>query len=511
MATDNRRIAKNTIFLYFRMMVVMAVSLVTAGVTMRVLGSVNYGLYAVLGGIVAMFSFLNAALGSAVSRNITFEIGRGDEGRLRDVFNASLVVFVLLALLVVVLSETIGLWFFFNKMVIPEERLGAAFWVYQISVVSVLFTVTQIPYSSVLIAHENMKIYAYVSMADAVARLLIVYLLYVSPFDKLVTLASLHFAWSVCTISFYRLYCMRKYPETHLSMCRDRHLYKGILAYAGADLIGNLSCLAQGQGLNLLLNTFFGPVVNAARGVAYGLQGMTTQFSGGFMTAVVPQIIKAYAQSDFDGMWRLVKRSSCYSLYLIWLLALPAWLEGDFVLSLWLGEYPAHTLSFFHLIVVVCLIDISRRAIINVIHATGHVFLENVAVGSVLCLSFPVAYALLRMGYPPEAVFWCTIGAQIAGGVLEMFVLRRYHRYDIVSYFVGVYGRGTLVILVSSIVPCALYSRYMQPCVVRMILTGVLTTLSVSLSALWLGMGASDRRHLFDIIRRKMNWRWGAS
>jgi O-antigen/teichoic acid export membrane protein len=250
--------------------------------------------------------------------------------------------------------------------------------------------------------------------------------------------------------------------------------------------------------------------VNAARGIAYGLQGMTTRFSGGFMTAVVPQIIKSYANGDYNGMWRLVKRSSCFSVYLIWVLALPVWLEGDYVLKTWLGDYPEHALTFFHLIVIICLIDISRRAIINVIHATGHVFWENVIVGSILCLSFPFAYICLRLGYQPESVFWCTIASMVIGGIFEMFVLRHYHKYNIWRYVLEVYGRCVLVILVSSIIPSAIYSRYMEPCLLRIILTGVLTSFSIGVTALYLGMSRSDRLRLYEIFFNKAKTILGA-
>lgn len=506
MTINSSRIAKNTLLLYFRMFIVMGVSILTAGVTLRVLGKVDYGLYAVLGGIVVMFSFLNASLSSAVSRNITYELGRGNLQRMRSMFNVSLIVFAILALIIMLLSETIGLWFFYRKMVIPEDRMDVAFWVFQLSIINIPFIVTQIPYNAVLVAHENMKIYAYVSIADAVAKLLIIYALVVSPFDKLITLACLHFVWGVLTIAFYRIYCIRKYSETSLMFCRDWNIYKGILTYAGSDIIGNLSCMMQGQGLNLLLNTFFGPVVNAARGVAYGLQGMTTRFSSGFMTAVVPQIVKSYANGDYRGMWRLVQRSACFSVYLVWLLALPAWLEGDYVLKLWLGDYPEYTLTFFHLIVIICLIDISRRAIINVIHATGHIFWENVIVGSVLCLSFPVAYICLRMGYPPESVFWCTIISMVIGGFLEMFVLRYYHSYSIFSYVLNVYGRCILVIMLSSIIPFAIHACYMEPCFLRLILTGCMTTISVVISALYVGMSSIDRLRLYELTGNKMKF-----
>jgi len=482
----------------------MGVSLLTAGVTLRVLGKVDYGLNAVLGGVVAMFSFLNGSLAGAASRNITFEIGRGDWERVNKIFNVSLTVFLGLAAVVVLLSETVGLWFFYNKMVIPPERLNAAFWVLQLSIIGVPLSLSQVPYSAVLVAHENMKIYAYVSVADSFVRLGIIYALLVSPFDKLITLAGLSFAWSVVTIAFYRVYCIRRYAETQLRFCRDRSLYKAILQYAGADLIGNLSCLAQGQGFNLLLNTFFGPVVNAARGIAYGLQGMTTQFSGNFMVAVEPQITKSFAQGDLDGMWRLVKRCSCFSYYLVWMLALPACLEGDFVLRLWLGDYPEHTLSFFYLILVVCLLQTLKTPMVKVYHANGKLLLGNVTCGTILCLSFPVAYVCLRYGCPPESVFWCTIGSMVICNVLDWFNVYHYVKFDILGYAVPVYGRCILVTFISSIIPYFFYDRFLQPSILRMLLTGVITTISIGLTALYLGMCAADRRRLFEIAWQKV-------
>lgn len=472
---------------------------------MRVLGKVDYGLNAVLGGVVAMFSFLNGSLAGAASRNITFEIGRGDWDRVNKIFNVSLAVFLALAAVVVLLSETVGLWFFYNKMIIPPERLNVSFWVLQLSIIGVPIALSQVPYSAVLVAHENMKIYAYVSVADAIVRLGIIYALYISPFDKLLTLAALGFSWSVVTVAFYRLYCIRRYAETKLHFCHDKELYKSIVQYAGADLIGNLSALAQGQGFNLLLNTFFGPVVNAARGIAYGLQGVTTQFSGNFMVAVEPQIIKSFAQGDLDGMWRLVRRCSCFSYYLVWMLALPACLEGDYVLRLWLGDYPEHTLSFFHLILVVCMLQTLKTPIVKVIHANGRLLLGNVTVGTVLCLSFPVAYCCLRVGCSPESVFWCTIGSMVLGNVIDWLVLYHYVKYDILGYVVPVYGRCIIVTLVSSVVPYYLFDRFLQPSFLRMILTGGLTTISVVLAALCFGMCVADRRRLLEIVRQRMN------
>ncbi|MBQ8124297.1 MAG: multidrug transporter [Kiritimatiellae bacterium] len=504
MGVDNRRIAKNTLMLYFRMFVVMGISLATAGVTLRVLGSVDYGINAVLGGIVAMFSFLNGSLSGAASRFITFELGRGDKDRLNHVFNASLVIHLALGVLIVILSETIGLWFFYNKMIIPAERVSAAFWVLQLSILTVPLSLTQVPYGAVIIAHENMTIFAYVSVADAVVRLLTIYLLLVSPFDKLITLAVLGTSWSVATMIFYRVYCKRKYDETRLRLCVDWKMYGEMFRFAGSDLIGCTSVLLQGQGVNMLLNTFFGPVINAARGIAYAVQGQTTQFSGNFMTAVRPQIIKSYAAGDTEGMWRLVKRSGCYSYYLIWILALPFLLEADYVLKLWLGSYPEHTLSFFRLILVACLIQSLKTPRSAVFHAIGKLFVPNMISGTILCMSFPLAYIALRTGCEPESVFHATNIVMICSEISGLVILKMYYNYSILDYIGTVYLRCIAVTIVSFVVPYFGYSIF-SPSFVRVLWTGMLTTLSVGLSALYIGIDKTERIKLFNVARRKIS------
>lgn len=505
MAIDNKRIAKNTFFLYVRMMFVMGVSLATAGITLRVLGEVDYGLNAVLGGIVAMFSFLNGALSGACSRYLTFELGKRDFSRLKEVFNAALVVHLGLAVAIVILSETIGLWFFYNKMVIPPERMNAAFWVLQLSILMVPMTLTQVPYSAAIIAHENMSIYAYTSIADVLARLGMLYLLCISPYDKLITLSVLSCAWSLAMILFYRVYCIRRYKETAIALCKDWALYRGMFAYAGSDLIGNVSVLAQGQGLNLLLNTFFGPVVNAARGIAYGVQGIVAQFSNNFMTAARPQIIKSYAEGDIDGMWRLVERSSWFSCYLLLLLALPIYLEADFLLKLWLGKYPDHTLSFLLLIIIHCMIQSVKAPRSTVFHATGHLLLSNVIIGSILCASFPMAYIALRLGGSPESVFWA---ANISIAITELvspFILVRFVKMDILKYMINVHGRCLLTVSVACVIPCVFYDKVFDQGFLRLIWTGVLSMVSIGFTVFLLGMDRASRNWLIHFIHSRLH------
>lgn len=491
-------------FLYFRMMLIMGVTLYTSRIILKNLGVEDYGIYNVVGGIVVMFTTLSGSLGSATSRYITFELGRKDYKRLNQVFNVALLIHIAIAIIVIALAETIGLWFFYEKMVIPAERLDAAFWVYQISIFTCFFTLTQVPYSATIIAHENMQIYAWVGIAEVVCKLIIVYLLVISPFDKLIYYAILQCLIQIGIIFFYRAYCAKKYKECTILIYKDKKLYREMFGYAGADLIGAISCLAQGQGLNLLLNVFFGPVVNAARAIAYQVQGAVTQFSNNFMTAVRPQIIKSYAEGQIEEMMKLVNNSSCFSFYLMWIISLPIMLETDYILSLWLGEYPEHTVVFLNLILVLCLIQTLKTPRTTVYHATGHIKLTNLVVGSILCAAFPLAYLFLKMGMGPESVFWAANISMAVSEIVSVFILKRYISYSISSYLMNVHGRCTFVAVVSFILPYLFFDKFMEPSFMRLIVTCLFTTISVGLTVLTIGMDKDMRCKLFHIAYKKL-------
>lgn len=502
--SDNRRIAKNTAFLYFRMLLVMGVNLYTSRVVLKVLGFEDYGLYNVVGGIVTMFTFLNGSLGSATSRYITFELGKKNYERLNKIFNTALVIHISIAFLIVLLAETIGLWFFYEKMTIPAGRLNAAFWVYQISILTCFFSLTQVPYNATIIAYEDMKIYAYVGMAEVCLKLAVVFLLMVSPIDRLVFYAMLLCLLQIGIMLFYRYYCNGHYPSCKIRMYKDKSLFKEMFSYAGSDLIGNISGLAQGQGLNILLNMFYGPTVNAARGIAYQVQGAITQFSNNFMTAVRPQIIKSYAEGNLDGMMRLVKQSSCFSFYLMWMISLPVCLEADYLLSLWLGKYPDHTVNFLILVIVLCLIQTIKTPRATIFHATGHIKWSNIIVGTILCAAFPLAYVALRLGGSPESVFWMANLTMFLSEFASVLVLKRYIDFSIAGYLSGVHGRCLLVAAVSFIAPYLLYDRWMDESFLRLLVTCLLTTVSVTFTSLYLGMDKHLRSRLIQIIKKKL-------
>lgn len=496
-----KRIANNTLFLYFRMLLIMGVNLYISRVLLRVLGVEDYGLYNVVGGIVSMFSFLNGSLGGATSRFITFELGRNDFTKLNAIFNVALLTHIALAIIIIILAETIGLWFFYEKMIIPEPRLIASFWVYQISILTCFFTLTQVPYDALIIAHENMKIYAYVSIVEVLLKLGVVYLLLISPIDRLIFYAILLFIVRIAVMVFYRCYCTR-YKESKLKLCLNKAFYKNMFSYAGSDLIGSAAALAQGQGLNLLLNVFFGPVVNAARAIAYQIQGAVTQFSNNFFTAVRPQIIKSYAEGNISGMMQLVKYSSWFSFYLLLILILPISFEINYILKLWLGEYPEHTVNFVKLVLVLCLIQSLKTPRTTVFHATGKLFLTNIVVGSIMCAVFPLAYCCLKLNFPPESVFVCANITMIIAEVASTFILRKYVKFSVLNYFLQVHCRCLLVVFLA--IPILYFIHSLIPTdSIRLIIMIVASLAIISVLAITLGIDNNSRNVFISYLKRR--------
>lgn len=502
---NKQRLIKNTLYLYARMLALMIIGLFTSRIVLSSLGEVNFGLISVVGGITAMFGFLNGCLGAATSRFITFELGRKDYVALNKVFNAALVVHIVIAIIIVILCETVGLWFFYNKMVIPEERLGAAMFVYQLSVLGTPIFLSQVPYNATLIAHENMKVFTYFTFVDGIFKLVNAYLIFISPIDKMVFFSSLLFIESVACLIFYRAYCIKHYPETSLKLCKDKQLYKNMFSYAGSDLIGQIAGLAQGDGLNLLLNTFFGPTINAARGIAYQVQGHVSKFSGGFMTAIKPQIIKSYAAGDINEMLRLVKQGACFSFYLMLMIALPVCLESKQLLTWWLGKYPSHTESFLILIIAFCLINTWKESRGTALHATGKLLLSNITVGVTMCMAFPLAYILLKLGGAPESVFMAAILSIFLSDIIGVFVLRRYVRFSISKYFISVHVRCIVVAIVSCLIPCLVYDKFFEPGLFRVIFNTIMSIFMVCLASLTIGMDKSMRSKLISLLKKKFS------
>lgn len=402
---NNKRIAKNTLLLYFRMLLMMAVSLFTSRVVLNTLGVEDFGIYSVVGGIVGMFVFINNSMSSATQRYITFALGKGDKNRLQTVFSTTLQIHTLIAGLILLLGETVGLWFLYNKMQIPAERMDAAFWVMQCSIVSMVVMIVSVPYNADIIAHEKMSAFAYISILEVVLKLAIVYLLLVFSYDKLILYAILILTIQILIRFCYSIYCNKHFEETRYKHVWDKKLFKEMTGFAGWSLFGNMAGVLFGQGLNMLLNVFFGPVVNAARAVAVQVQGAIQQFVGNFQTALNPQITKTYASGELNEMHRLMFRSARFSFYLLFFLSLPVLYETDFILTVWLKMVPENAVVFLRIMICTSLIYTIANPLIIANQATGRVMKYQAVCGTILLLILPISYLCLKMGCPAYSVF----------------------------------------------------------------------------------------------------------
>jgi O-antigen/teichoic acid export membrane protein len=499
---NNKRIARNTLLLYFRMGVSMLVSLYTARIVLGTLGEVDYGILNVVTGCVAIFTFLNGALSGSTSRFLTFELGRDNQEQLKKTFSATVFIHIALAIAIVILSETIGLWLLINKLVIPAERMAAAHWAYQIGILSMVISIIQVPYGAAIIAHEKMDIYAYMSIFDVGAKLALAFLIQVIGGDKMIIWAIMTMIVGALYTIFYIGYCRRHFGETRcIKFIKDKPLYKQLFSYSWWDLLGQISGMLQGQGINILLNMFFGPIVNTARAISYQVQGALTQFANNFMLASRPQIIKLYAADKTDEMMRLVYLSSCMAFYLSFVLTLPLCLELRYVLNLWLGEYPAETIPFTMLILVNSLIVNIKSSRVAAIHATGHIKLTNILVGVILCSIFPVAYVLLRMGFDATSVFVALIAITFIAEVVAVFVLRRYVRFSVIQYWLQVYGRCALVAACSYLHVYAVHSA-MEEGFVRLIAVCATSVIVVGTFIYAVGINKETRASLNNFIKQ---------
>ena len=371
--TNNRIIAKNTIYLYFRMMFTMIVSLYTSRVVLDVLGVEDYGIYQTVGGVVAMLSFVNGALSTGSSRFLTYELGTGNIERLKLTFSSVLSVHIILATLIVLVAETGGLWFVYNKLVIPPERIDAAIIAYHLSILTTFITIIQVPFNSSIISHEKMDIYAYMSIIDVSLKLGICYLLSVGGVDKLVMYAILLCIVQICLALFYTVFCLRKFYECKYQLVWDKEILKAILGYSGWNLFSNISIALKTQGATILINMFFAPSVVTARALANQVNMAVNQFISNFRTAVNPQIVKKYAAEDFAGSKRLLLISTIFSYYLMLLLALPICLVTDDLLQIWLKEVPNYTVIFLRLAVITSLFQVFDTSFYTALYAKGRI------------------------------------------------------------------------------------------------------------------------------------------
>lgn len=502
--SDNKRIAKNTMFLYARMIVVMVVSLYTSRVILNTLGATDYGIYNVVGGIVTIVGFLNSALAASTSRFLTFALGEGNMSKQKETFGASLTLHMCIAFLVLIVGETIGLWFFYEKMIIPDDRMTAAFWVYQFSIITTMVNFAQVPYNASLIAHEKMSIYAYVGLYEAISRLAIAMLIVVSPIDNLIFYGALLLVNSVLVQTFYRLYAIRNFEECKYKFTSNKTLYKQLLGYSGWDLFGNLAVVCQGQGVNLLLNVFFGPVVNAARAIAFQIQGAVMQFVSNFMTAVRPQVIKNYADGNVDRMYTLTFYTAKFSYMLMLALVIPLSLEINFILSIWLGDaVPEHTALFALLVLITYTWRTFHIAALMPYHAIGKIKTGNITIGSLMIATLPIGYLLFSIGLPAFTVFIAIFVVEIIGMFAIYWLIHNYEYFPYKYVFTKILLPCGIVTIVTLIAPFLLVNL-MADGWLRLIFVVLSTELSLLISAFYAGLNKEERSILKTFVGNKI-------
>lgn len=449
---NNQRIAKNATLLYFRMILLMAVSLYTSRVVLSTLGIEDYGIYNVVGGFIGMLAFLNGAMCGSTQRYITFALGKGDKQELKKIFSTTLITHAIIALLVFVLAETVGLWFVIEKLVIPPDRFIAAMIVYQCSVVSALIMIMSFPYNADIIAHERMSAFAYISIVEAFSKLAIVFILPLGGIDKLILYAILLLIVQLGIRSIYTWYCKKHFTEANFAWYFDKSLIKEILSFSGWNLWGGLAATLFGQGVNVLLNIFFGPTVNAARGIAMQVQGAVQQFSTNFQMALNPQITKNYATGDINTMHTLIFRCAKFTFMLLLCIILPISMEIDFILSIWLKDVPEYTCSFVILMLAICTIDAVSNPFMTASASTGHVRVYQFVVGLILILIVPTAYLVLKLGGAPLTVFIVHLCWGIVAFIARLFIVRPLIHMSIRKYIISVMVPCGIVLLTSLIV-----------------------------------------------------------
>ena len=499
------RIAKNTLMLYVRMLVLMLVGLYTSRVVLEALGETDYGVYNVVGGVVAMFTIISGALNSAVQRFITFEMGKGEGAQLNKVYSTAVNIQLILAAIVVLLAEPIGLWFINNEMNIDHDKINQAEWVLHFSLASFVVNLMSVPQMASITAHERMSAYAYIGILDAFLRLCTALLVMHSSGERLVQYAALMMLTVILVRMAYGIYCRKHFEECHYRPVFDRPLIREMFAFAGWNFVGVTSGVLRDQGGNILVNLFSGlagTAVNAARGMAVQLNGAVQGFVTNFMTAVNPQITKSYASGEHAYMFSLVRKSSRMSFYLLMMLVLPLLLNTDVVLGLWLKEVPAHTAFFVQLFLVFALSESLSNPMITAMLATGRIRNYQLVVGGIQLLNIPVSYIFLRFGAVPEVTVMVAIALSQVCLWARMVMLSRATGFPVRDFVIEVYVKCIFVVL-----PCAACLPALFEIVKPAGLSGAVC--SVAISLLWsalivyiVGVTKDERSMIVGILKK---------
>lgn len=495
-AENTRRIAKNTLVLYVRTLFTMLVSLYTSRVILNTLGVSDFGIINVVGGVVGMFSVISGSLSSSISRFITFELGHGDFNKLRLIFSTSVNIQIGISLIIVILAECIGVWFINHKLNIPEGRLIAANWVFQCSLLSFVIGLISVPYNACIIAHERMSAFAYISILETILKLVIVYMLFISPYDKLISYSILFVIVAIIIRLIYGWYCHNHFAESHYKFVYDKSLIKEMSGFAGWSFFGNGAYMLNTQGVDMLINIFFGVTLNAAKGVASQVQNAVMQFVGNFTVALNPQITKSYASGDWEYMNKLVCRGARFSYFLLLIFTVPIVCEADYILHLWLKTVPEYAPIFLRLMLFGTLMTLLGGTMYTTILATGKIKKYQLAVTIVGCFVFPLTWLAFRMGLPPETTYYIYIVIYFLLVFVRLYIAKGLLKFPVQLYLFDVVFRVVIVSVVAFILPLIVI-RYLEPSFLRLCVSCIIGLCSSLLTINILGLEKSEREMLY--------------
>lgn len=481
----------------------MLVSLYTSRITLAVLGVTDYGIYNVVGGIVVLFTFLNGTMATATQRFLSFDIGKGNIESLKRTFSLTFWIHLLQGIAIVVLAEAVGLWLLYTKMDIPESRMNAAFWVFQFSVISTVLSVTQVPYTASIVAHEKMNIYAYLSIFDVVLKLVIVLLLLYVDVDKLVLYSCMIMCVTITMLLINRIYCIKEFEECHLIKTWDQDKFKELFSFAGWNLSAQLVYAARTQGVNIILNMFFGPALNAARGIAVTVNGTVTGFVGNFLTALNPQIVKYYAQGENEAMYSIIIRGCKYSCYLLLMLSFPLLFEMDFVLGIWLKTPPELSTIFCRLFLVSAILDSMSQPVFFGAMASGKIKTYQICMSSLFATIPLFTYIFYKLGMPSYSCLYPEIGAFAVAIYGRAYFTRKVTGFPIVRFLKEAILPCFTIILTALPIPVFVVLN-MEAGGLRFILTSFVCELSLIIPIISLGMSKSERSFIFEFILNKI-------
>lgn len=434
-AESNKRIVKNTLFMYLRMLLTMVVSLYTSRVVLRTLGVDDYGIYNIVGGVVVLFTFINSAMASGTQRHLSYELGKKDEGNITEVFSACLKIHFLLAAVIFILAETIGLWFLNTQMNFPASRMEAVNWVYQFSILGCVASIVRVPYNAAIVAYERMSFYAYMGIIEAVLKLVVVYLLLLFAMDKLILYSILMFAVILLITLWFILFCHKNFERIRIVKVPDRQLYRKLVSFSGWALFGSVANVGLQQGINIIINIFYGVALNAAVGVANQVNSAISNFVHGFQQALNPQLVKSQAGEDKARQFQLICESSKLSFFIMFVMAFPLMVNLEYVLTLWLGEYPAHTVGICNMIIIGALIECLSGPLWVTIFATGNIKTYQIVISSILLLNIPVSYIGGRFGMSSEAMFAARNVIYVMAFLTRLVFLKRMIDMDVRGFF----------------------------------------------------------------------------